>query len=266
MIGKLTMSLALAALLASAATAGAQPTSDSRVADLVQNGKVRVGLFLPQYIKDAATGELKGVWAESARALAARIGIPLVLVEHPTPPQAIGCLKSGACDLLFLPFDDRSASVGDFSPPIFQFDYTLLVPAGSAVKRVLDADRDGVHIAAVRNHASTIELHQLLKHAELTYAVTPEQTFELLRDGKANAMASARPTLLSYAAKLPGSHVLEDRYGANINRIVVPKGKTAWLSYIGEFVEDAKAKGVVQKAIERGGPPGVTVSPPGDPK
>ena len=65
------------------------------------------------------------------------------------------------------------------------------------------------------------------KHAELTYAVTPEQTFELLRDGKANAMASARPTLLSYAAKLPGSHVLEDRYGANINRIVVPKGKAA---------------------------------------
>jgi polar amino acid transport system substrate-binding protein len=266
MIRTLTMSLALTAFLVSAGTAGAQPTSDPRVADLVQNGKIRVGLFLPQYIKDAATGELKGVWAESARALAARIGVPLVLVEHPTPPLAIGCLKSGGCDFLFLPFDERSAAVGDFSPPIFQFDYTLLVPGGSTVQHVLDIDHAGNHIAAVRNHASTIELHALLKQAEFNYADTPEHTFELLRDGKANAMASARPTLLSYAAKLPGSHVLADRYGANINRIVVPKGKAARLAYVSEFVEDAKAKGLVQKAIEHGGPPGVTVSPPGDPK
>jgi polar amino acid transport system substrate-binding protein len=258
--------LVLWALVASAGAAGAQPTSDSRVADLVKRGEVRIGLFLPQYIKDASTGELKGVWAESARAFAARLGIPLVLVEHPTPPQAIACLKSGSCDLLFLPFDDRSASVGDFSPPIFQFDYTLLVPANSPVHRVADVDRSGMKIAAVRNHASTISLSGMLKHAELTFAETPEQTFELLRSGQAGAMASARPTLLTYSAKLAGSNVLEDRYGANINRMVVPKGKTTWLSYVSEFVEDAKATGVVQKAIERGGPPGVTVSPPGDPK
>ena len=266
MARKFTILLALSALLASAGSLSAQKTADPRVADLAQNGKVRVGLFLPQYTKDAATGELKGVWAESARALAARIGIPLVLVEHPTPPQAVACLKSGACDLLFLPFDDRSASVGDFSPPIFQFDYTLLVPGNATIVRALDADRTGLRIAAVRNHASTIELSHLLKQAELAYAETPDHTFELLRDGKAHAMASARPTLLAYAARLPGSRVLEDRYGANVNRIVVPKGKAAWLAYVSEFVEEAKASGLVRNAIERGGPPGITVSPRGDPK
>lgn len=266
MIRSFAISLVLSALLASAGTAGAQQAPDPRVADLVQSGKIRVGLFLPQYIKNAATGELKSVWVESARALAARIGIPLELVEHPTPPEAVACLKAGACDLLFLPFDERSASVGDFSPPIFQFDYTLLVPANSSIRRVADVDRPGVHIAAVRNHASTIELSRLLKQAELAYAETPERTFELLRTGKADAMASARPTLLTYSAHLSGSRVLEDRYGANINRMVVPKGKASWLAYVSEFVEDAKATGVVQKAIERGGPPGVTVSPPGDPK
>jgi polar amino acid transport system substrate-binding protein len=266
MIRTFTTLIALAALFAGAATAGAQQAPDPRVADLVQSGKLRVGLFLPQYTKDATTGELKGAWAENARALAARIGIPLVLVEHPTPPQAVACLKAGACDMLFMPFDDRSASVGDFSPPIFQFDYTLLVPGDAAIRRVLDSDRSGIRIAAVRNHASTIELSRLLKQGELSYAETPDGTFELLRSGQANAMASARPTLLGYAAKLPGSHVLEDRYGANINRIVVPKGKADWLAYISQFVEDAKASGVVQKAIERGGPPGITVSPAGDPK
>ena len=76
------------------------------------------------------------------------MGVQVVLLEHPTPPLAVACLKAGACDLLFLPLDARAADVGDFSPPVFQFDYTLLVPAGSAIRDVADADRPGVRIAA----------------------------------------------------------------------------------------------------------------------
>jgi hypothetical protein len=47
------------------------------------------------------------------------------------------------------------AGVADFSAPYMQFEYTLLVPAGSSIRRFSDADRGGVRIAAVRNHAST---------------------------------------------------------------------------------------------------------------
>jgi polar amino acid transport system substrate-binding protein len=187
-----------------------------------------------------------------------------VIVEHATPPEAIACLKAKACDLMFLPLDARAATIGDFSNPIFQFDYTLLVPAGSAIGNVADADRPGVRIAAVRNHASTIELSRQLKQAELVYAETPDQTFDLMRTGQAAVMASTRLALLDFADKLPGARVLADRYGANINRMVVPKGKADWLAYIGEFVENAKASGLVQKAIELGGTRGVTVAAPGN--
>lgn len=266
MIRKYMVSVILSGLVATMETASAQQVPDPRVADLVHSGKIRVGLFLPQYTKGSETGELKGVWAETSRALAARIGIPVVLLEHPTPPEAVACLKAGTCDVLFLPLDSRSSNVGDFSPPIFLFDYTLLVPADSSIRTISDADRPGVRIAAVRNHASTIELSRLLKQAELVYAETPDRTFDLLRTGQADAMASARPTLLGYSAQLAGTRVLEDRYGANINRMVVPKGKVAWLTYVSEFVEEAKASGLVQKAIDRDGPRGVTVAPPGDPK
>src|SRR5262245_53466545 len=125
MIRKYMVSVILSALVASIGTASAQQSPDPRVADVVRSGKIRVGLFLPQYTKDSETEELKGVWAESARALAARIGVLVELLEHPTPPQAVACLKADTCDLLFLPLDARSSDVGDFSPPIFQFDYTL---------------------------------------------------------------------------------------------------------------------------------------------
>ena len=178
------------------------------------------------------------------------------LLEHPTPPAAVACLKAGACDLLFLPLDARAADVGDYSPPIFQFDYTLLVPAGSAIRSVADADRPGVRIAAVRNHASTIELSGQLKQAQLVYAEMPDPTFELVRSGQADAMASARNTLLAYSARLANSRVLDDRYGANINRMVVPKGMAGRLAHISEFAEEAKLSGLIKKAIERAGPRG----------
>jgi polar amino acid transport system substrate-binding protein len=107
-----------------------------------------------------------------------------------------------------------------------------------------------------------LTLSGLLKQAELVYAETPRPTFDLLQTGKADVMASTRNALLEFSGQLAGSRVLADRYGANINRMVVPKNKAAWLAYVTEFVEDAKASGLVQKAIDRAGPRGVTVAAP----
>src|SRR5262249_34296539 len=197
------ISLVLLALLASVATPRAQQTPDMRVADIVKAGKLRFGLFPPQYVKDPSTGDLESAWVEVARALAGRIGVELVLLEHPTPPKAIECLQAGACDAIFLPRDDRAAGVADFSAPYMQFEYTLLVPAGSSISRFSDADRSGVRIAAVRNHASTNALIPLRKQAQLVYADTPDPTFDLLRDRQAAAMASVRGTLLGYSPHPP---------------------------------------------------------------
>ena len=261
---KLIAGLLFAFALFAVTPAEAQQPPDPRVADLARAGKVRVGLFLPQYIKNPVAGDLTTMWVEIARALAPRIGVQLAIVEHSTPPEAIACLKASACDLLFLPLDERATEIGDFSNPIFQWDYTLLVPAGSSIGTVADADRSGVRIAAVRNHASTNELSRQLKQAELVYAETLDSTFDLLRTGQADVMASTRHALLRFSIQLPGARVLEDRYGVHINRMVVPKGKPEWLAYINEFIEDAKASGLVQKAIERSGTRGVTVAPPGN--
>ena len=265
--GNLGAAMRIAGLLLvtapSALATGEAQTTDPRVADLGRNGKLRVGLFLPQYGK-GADGLKTTVWVETARAYAARVGVPLVIVEHATPPEAIACLKAGACDQLFLPLDARAAEIGDFSNPIFQFDYTLMVPAGSSIAKVADADRPGVRIAAVRNHASTNELLRQVKQAEFIYGETPEQTFALMREAKADVMASTRLVLLDFSAKLAGARVLADRYGANINRMVVPKGKTDWRAYVNEFVEEAKASGAMQQFIELGGTRGVTVAPLGN--
>ena len=135
------------------------------------------------------------------------------------------------------------------------------MPAGSSIQRISDADRPNVRIAVVRDHASTLTLSRIFKHAQLIYAATPDPTFELLRNGQADAFASVRGVLLGYAPKLPGAGVLEDQYGANLVGMVVAKGQTARLAYITEFVEQARASGLVQQAIDRSGLPGHQVAP-----
>jgi polar amino acid transport system substrate-binding protein len=258
--------LGLSALLASGGASDAQPSPDARIADLVQAGQLRIGLFSSQYTKDPATGELRSMRVDVARALAARIGVPALLVEHRSPPEVVECLKAGRCDVVFLPFDERAASAGDFSFPFIHSEYTLLVPAASPVRSWADADKPGVRIAAVRSHASTMTLTSVIKQAQVSLGEDERAAFALLRDGQADAFASTRQFLLRMSADLPGSRVLADRYGANINRVVVPKGRAGWLAFVNEFVEEAKASGLIQKAIERDSTAAFTVAPPGDAK
>ncbi len=112
-----------AVLVAVPQIAATQHAPDPRVADLVHAGEVRIALFVGQYTKDPATGELRGVWADVARAFAARVGVRLVLLEYPTPPKMMECLKTGACDVGFLGYDPaRAADVEGFSPPFIEFD------------------------------------------------------------------------------------------------------------------------------------------------
>jgi polar amino acid transport system substrate-binding protein len=258
--------LALGSTLAVAGqpVASAQRSTDAWVADLVQAGKLRagIGVVAPHWaIKDSKTGELRGVAVEVARALASRLGIELVTVEYPSPPGVLEGLKVGAWDVGFLAIDPSRAAVVDFSPPYLQIDATYLVKEGSAIRNVADADQPAMRIAVTRKSVEEIVLSRALKRAELRSVETIAAGFELLRAGNADVLAAPRPALLQFSSRLPGFRVLDDRFHVAFGAIAVPKGQTERLAYITEFVEEAKASGVVQRAIERAGVRGVQVAP-----
>jgi polar amino acid transport system substrate-binding protein len=62
-----------------------------------------------------------------------------------------------------------------------------------------------------------------------------------------------REQLIDYSTRLSGSRVLEDAYGINF---------VGRLAYISEFVEEAKASGLIQRIIDKSGLRGFQVSPP----
>jgi hypothetical protein len=145
-------------------------TTDPRIADLARTGKLRagVGVVAPHWaVKNPQTSELQGVAVDVARALARRIGIELVVVEYPSPPAVLNGLKDNTWDVGFLAIDPSRAAVVDFSPPYLQIDATYLVPDGSSIGRVTDADQSGVRIAVTSKSVEQIVLSRLLKQAEL---------------------------------------------------------------------------------------------------
>jgi polar amino acid transport system substrate-binding protein len=249
------------ALVASTVTADAQAIS---VEDLVRAGEVRFAVFPPQYTKDSTTGDPRGWPVYLGGALAARLGVKALAIEYPGPREAMEGLKTGLCDVAFLPIEPSWAAAVDFSFPFMQLDFTLLVPAGSSIRSVTDADQANVRIAVVDKHASTLALKRVVKQAEVVSVETPNAAFELVRDGRADALASVRPALLEFSTRLPGAYVLEQRYWANFLTMAVAKGQAGRLAYFNEFIEEAKASGLVQQAIDQAGWRGVRVAPAGN--
>ena len=264
----LALATGIGAGLAGTKTAYAQPSNDPRVADIVRAGKLRVGLGFGSpsgAMKNPATGELSGPNVALGRAIAARIGVDFVAVEYPRPGAIIEGAPTNAWDVAFVVIDPARTRQVDFATPHMQSDFTYLVPAGSAIHKVADADQPGIRIAVPRGDGVDLRLTPLLKQGELVRTDTLAAAVELVRAGGAHARAGPRPALLAESARLPGSRVLADGFAVTLNAAMVPKGHAGRVAYISEFIEEAKASGLVKKIIEDAGVRGVQVAPPGNP-
>lgn len=245
-------------------TAFAQAPPDPRVADFVRAGELRVGLglgVLMQAVRNPATGELRGAALDMARALAARIGVRLVTVEYPRPGAVIDGLRANAWDVSFLVFDPARMEQVDFSHAFLRSDITCLVTPGSPIRSVADADQAGVRIAVPRGDGSDLYLSRTLKRAELVRTDTHAAAVDLVRTGAADAKASPRFVLMTESPAAPGSRLLDDGFIDISYAAIVPKGQSARLAYVNEFIEDAKQSGRVQRIIETLGLQGVQVAP-----
>ena len=253
--------LALAILLASSAMG--QPTSAAR-ADLAPTGTLRAGINYGNFIlatKDPATGESRGVAIDLARELAQRLGVPVDLVAYTSVAAMVDAAKTGAWGIAFLGIDPaREGEIG-FSAAYLEIEATYLVPAGSPLRAVADVDRAGVRVAAPARANYELFLSRNLKAAQLVRAPNADGAFDLLVTGKVDALAGLAQALMGLVAKLPGSRMLDGSFMKVPQAVGVPRGRDAGLAYLRGFVEEAKASGLVARAIERTGARGVSVAP-----
>jgi polar amino acid transport system substrate-binding protein len=231
---------------------------------LAPSGALRAAINYGNFIlatRDAATGESRGVAIDLARELAGRLGVPLRIVAYDSVALMVEAAPTNTWDVAFLGSDPEREKLIDFTAAYLEIEATYLVAAGSPLRAAAEVDRPGVRVAAPSKANYELYLRRHLKQASLVSPPGGEAAFELLKTGQVDALAGLTQALIGLAGKLPGSRLLDGRFMAVQQSIGVPKGHAAGLAYVRGLVEEAKASGLVARAIEKTGARGVTVAP-----
>ncbi len=232
--------------------------------DLAPTGKLRAGINYGNAIlatKDPASGEFRGVAIDLTRELGRRLGVPVELVAYTSIATMVDAAKAAAWDIAFLGADPARAGEISFTAPYLELDATYLVPGGSPLRAIADVDREGVRVAAPARAAYELFLSRSLKRAQLVRTKGADAALALLAEGKVEALAGLRQALAVAADRVPRSRMLEGRFFAVQQAVGVPSGRDAGAQYLRGFVEEAKASGLVARAIETSGFLGVSVAP-----
>jgi polar amino acid transport system substrate-binding protein len=84
-----------------------------------------------------------------------------------------------------------------------------------------------------------------------------------MREGRIDAIALSRESLSGLVTKIPGSRILDDAFLNSSTAVCVPKGKPAALALASDFIEQAKASGLVRRALDEMGLTSSQVAPAG---
>jgi polar amino acid transport system substrate-binding protein len=240
---------------------------DAARRELVPSGKLRVGIGVGQAssafwtIRDAS-GQPRGVTVSLGRALAEKLGVPLELLAYNSSGEVAEAGAAGQWDVSFMPVDAERAKKVAFGPNYYLFTSTFLVPAGSSIRTLEDVDRPGIRVGGVANTTTIRSAERVLKTAQVVGAGSMDEVLALLRDGKVDAIGFGREALESLLPKMPGARLLDGHFHATGAAVAVPKERPVALAYVTAFIEEAKASGLVRKALDENGIKG-PVAPPG---
>ena len=234
-------------------------------AGLAPTGKLRVGLNYGNFLlvlNDGPGGVPRGIAPDLGREIGRRLGAPVEFVRFQQAGELADGAKEGLWDIGFLGREPQRAAEIAFSPAYLEIPVTYLVPAASPIRSLSDVDREGLRIAVSGNSAYDLFLNRTLKHAQLVRAQGIEGSYRLFVAEKLDALAGLKPRLVADAERLPGARVLDGQVTGVQQAIGAPRGRgQAAADYLREFVEEAKASGLIADLIQVHGVRGVTVAP-----
>jgi polar amino acid transport system substrate-binding protein len=234
---------------------------------LAPTGKLRIAIAVApspsaQFaIKDG--DGFKGVAVTLGQALAKKLGVPAQIVPH----QASGEIQNSAADnkwdVAFLPVDAERKKFVDFGNAYHLLQSTFLVASNSKMQSVMDADAAGTGIGGVANTATFRAAKASTPKATHIEFSSVDLAVAAMNEGKIDAIALSRESLLGLVSKIRGSRILGDAFLNSTTAVCVPKSKPAALDYASTFIEEAKASGLVRGALDEMGLKSSIVAPAG---
>ena len=161
----------------------AGPPSPEARADLAPHGKLRLAFPAASALyvtKDPVTGALKGVSMDIGTELAARLGVPFEPLPCTAVRDLIAATGADRWDIATIVMEAERAETFDYSRAYIEADSTYLVPAGSAIRAVAEADKPGTRIGVAVKSAFDNFLTRTIKNATLVRYPGVAAAFERL--------------------------------------------------------------------------------------
>jgi polar amino acid transport system substrate-binding protein len=234
---------------------------------LAPTGRLRVAVAISpspsaQFaIRDGDT--IRGVAITLGQALAKKLGVEAEIIPHNASGEIQNSAADNKWDVAFLPVDAERKKFVDFGNAYHLLQSTFLVRPGSTIRTVTDADAKGVGIGGVANTATFRAAKAATPDATHIEFAKVDLAVEAMNEGRIEAIALSRESLLGLLPKIPGARILDDAFLNSSTSVCVPKGKPAALAYVSEFIEEAKASGLVRKALDEMGLTASQVAPAG---
>ena len=185
--------------------------------------------------------------------------VPYEPVVYAQNGAVIEALKSGNVDILFTNATAARLREIDFTQPYLEMEAGFLVLQGSPITMFADVDRPGVQVVVAEGSTSAATLPGLLKNAAVIRTPTINSGVDLLARGKADVFATNKTILFEISDKLPGSKVLDGRYGVEQIALSMAKGREPAMAFARKFVTAVTSGGLVKSAAERARVRGATV-------
>src|SRR3954454_18228196 len=154
--------------IASAALLVAHAQNDAATR-LAPKGELRAALIAsnPVLVMRGTEGQLGGVSVELARALAAKLGVPVRLIPYENPARYNESLGKDEWDVGLAARDPSRAEHLVFSDVFMEVDNGYVGRPGSALKTAEEVDRPGIKVAVAQGSAPDGFLTRTIKNAEI---------------------------------------------------------------------------------------------------
>ena len=226
------------------------------VAELAPHGMLRAAINMGNFLLvtgRTANGDPDGCSPDMARAIAAKLGVPVQMVPYARPGELADDAGNDKWDIGLIGAEPARAEKIDFTAAYVEIEATYLVPAGSPIQAIAEVDVKGNRIAVTARSAYDLWLERNIHHATLHRGNNQAATIEMFQNEKMEALAGLRPGLLGDLEKMPGSRILDGQFTAVQQAIGTPKKNAAAALWLKQFVEDAKQSGAVAALIQKHG-------------
>jgi polar amino acid transport system substrate-binding protein len=238
------------------------------VSQLAPHGVLRAGINMSNFLLvngHSASGDPEGVSPSLARAIADRLGVPVRYVPFPRPGELADAAGNDVWDIGLIGAEPARAEKIAFTAAYAEIEATYLVPAGSPITSIAEVDRPGVRIAVTDRSAYGLWLDRNIRQAALIRSASLDAAFDQFAAEKLDALAGLRPRLLSDVEKLPGARILPGQFTAVQQAVGTARANSEAAAWLRDFVEEAKASGLIARLIEQHKVTGLSVAPPATP-